>query len=514
MKIITSQEMRVQDRRAIHECGIPSLVLMENAGKAAAHFIVESLKISKEKQVFILCGKGNNGGDGFVVARHLFEKGYRVIVCLLYPSEEYQGDAKINLERFAGDCKEILHPRALRDFSEQASSASILVDAIFGIGLNRNVEGRIAKIIQAVNLLRTPIVSLDIPSGLNADTGEKRGIAVHATYTCSFHLPKIGLLLGPDVSCVGQLQVFPIGIPKSLENKIKSKIYYNSPEVFKSQLRPREKNTYKNKYGHVLTLASSRKKLGAGLLTARAALRAGAGLSTLALPECAYEKVDPKYAEIMFEPLASQGDFFSIEALSSLKNLAKNKKVLACGPGMGTDLSLEDFLRYIILDIKLPMVLDADALNNLVSQKSILRKKKAPIVITPHPGEMQRLTGMDKRDLLEHKIEVIRRFAKQYQVYVVLKGYRSLIANPQGDVYVNGTGNPGMATAGTGDVLTGVIAGLIAQDIPFEKAILAGVWIHARAGDKVAEEKGETGMLAWDIAEKIPEVIKEIHDGI
>lgn len=512
MKIITTQEMRDLDRRAIHECGIPSLVLMENAGKAAAQFIIQSLKKNNHKKVFILCGNGNNGGDGFVVARHLLEAGCEVSVYLLNKAGEYEGDAKINLARFDGHLKELLTPRDLRNFSQEASSATLIVDAIFGTGLNRDIVGRIAEIIHAVNLLKLPLVSLDIPSGLNGDTGEKMGVAIKATHTCSFHLPKIGLLLGPDVACVGQLHVFPIGIPKFLERKIKSKIFYNSPDVFSSFLLPREKNTYKNKYGHVLSLAGSRKKIGAGLLTARAALRAGAGLSTLALPECAYEKIDPSYAEIMFEPLPSEGDFFSPEAVSFLNGILKGKKVLACGPGMGANKTLEALIRHIILTVKVPMVLDADALNNLASQKSILRRKKAPLVLTPHPGEMQRLSGINKEQLLEDKIKIIRRFAKQYQVYVVLKGYRTLIANPQGDVYINGTGNPGMATAGTGDVLTGVIAGLIAQALPFEKAILAGVWIHARAGDKVAEQRGEVGMLAWDIAEKIPEVLKEIYD--
>jgi len=512
MKIITAQEMKWMDRCATRDYGIPSLVLMENAGRALADFIGDSLRPPKDKPIFIVCGKGNNAGDGLVAARLLQERAYTPCVYLLHPESDYTGDAKLNLTRYAGPVKPLSHPRELRLLAEEARGGALIVDALFGTGLDRPVSGFAARVIDTLNRLKKPIVAADIPSGLDADSGEKRGIAIQASYTLCFHLPKQGLVLGPDTGCVGELRVVPIGIPKSLESKIRRRLYLNSPEDFARFLRPREKDTHKYKHGHVLSVAGSRKKIGAALLCARAALRAGAGLSTLALPESAYRKIQAKYAEIMFEPLPSEGDGFSIKAWVPLVELSKRKKVLACGPGMGTSAALEALVRRLVTEIPLPLVLDADGLNNLAPQKGILKKRRAPIVLTPHPGEMQRLANLGKNESAEGKINILRKFSQAYGAHVVLKGFRSLIAAPSGDVFVNPTGNPGMATAGTGDVLTGAIAGLIAQGLPFQEAVLAGVWLHGRAGDLAARAKGEVGLLAWDIAEKLPEARREAQD--
>ena len=510
MKLITRQEMQWMDRIAIQEYGIPSLVLMENAGKAIAGYIDQSFKASPKKSIFILCGKGNNAGDGFVIARHLLDRGYRVRVCLLFPHEEYQGDALVNLNRYEGEVCEAYNFRLFRGLRNELKTSSLIVDAIFGTGLDRPVRGLLAQVIREVNLLKKEVLAVDIPSGLCANTGKVLGAAISARYTCTLHLPKIGLLWGPDVGKVGELSVFPIGIPKFLENRIKRKIYLNHPQTFEKYFQARKKETYKHRYGHVLTLAGSRNKIGAALMTARASLRAGAGLSTLALPASAYEKINPRFAEIMFEPLPSEGDYFSLAAGDSVVKKLKNKQVMACGPGMGTSPALQKIMREVLEKTTVPLVLDADALNNLAGQKQYLLKSKFPVVLTPHLGEMERLCQVPKKELVLHKIKIIQAFAKKYKVHIILKGYRSLVANPQGEIYINSTGNPGMATAGTGDVLTGVLAGLIAQGIPFEKAVLAGIWIHGRAGDLVASHRGEAGMLAWDIAEKVPEVLKEL----
>lgn len=513
MKLITRQEMQWMDHAATHQYGIPSLVLMENAGHAVADYIIHRIKAPQNKCISLLCGKGNNGGDGLVIARHLRERGFQVRVYLLFPQDQYQGDARINLERFEGEVQEIHHKRALQGMKKDLKSSFLIVDAILGTGLDRPVRGFLAELICEVNSLKKPILAVDIPSGLCANTGKKLGVAIEADTTCTFHLPKMGLLLGPDVGCVGELQVCAIGIPKSLGEKIKRKLFLNSPALFSKYFYKREKQTYKHRYGHVLTVAGSRGKPGAALLAARAALRAGAGLSTLALPDCAYQKIDPRYAEIMFEPLANQGEFFSESAWDEILKISKNKKVIACGPGMGVGDALKKLVRKMILNSALPLVLDADALHNLAPQKEILKKSRVPIVLTPHPGEMKKLLGFGKNKALHHPLEIIFHFAKHYGVYLILKGYRSLVVTPEGEIYVNPSGNPGMATAGTGDVLTGVIAGFIAQGLPFKEAILAAIWVHGRAGDRAAQEKGETGMLAWDIAEKVPEVIRDLIRG-
>lgn len=512
MKIITASQMRRIDQEASNIHGIPSLVLMENAGIAITQYILKNVPFNKNKKILICCGAGNNGGDGLVVARHLQESGVRVQVYLLQKHSALKGDARVNFERYSGTVEELSSERALRAFKEEAAASSLIVDAIFGIGLNRKVQAWDERVIQVINAQKCPRLSVDIPSGLNADTGEAMGVCVQANLTCCLHLPKRGLLLGPDVGSVGQLSILPIGIPKTLEAKAKSHLYFNSPELFASIFQARKKESYKHQYGHVITVAGSVKKIGAGLLCARAALRAGAGLSTLALPESAYEKIDPRYAEIMFEPIKSGPDTFLANSWNELKKILQNKNSMACGPGMGTSKDLQKFMEDIITHVTIPLVLDADALNNIAEIKSVLKKRRNFIVLTPHLGEMQRLSGLSKEYLLENKLAVLRSFAKKYRVHVVLKAYRSLIATPEGRVYVNGTGNPGMATAGTGDVLTGIIAGFLAQGLAFEKALLAAVWIHGRAGDKVALERGEAGMLSWDIAEKVPEVLQEIQN--
>ncbi len=512
MKIITRQEMQRMERSAIRQHGIPSLVLMENAGRAVSDYIIRNLKPPSNKTFSILCGKGNNAGDGLVIARHLQEADLRVKVYLLSPPETYVGDAKVNLHRLALSPIPLLNPRALKAAYEDLKNSFYMIDAIFGTGLDRPVRGFWAEAIRFFNSLQVPKLSLDIPSGLCADTGKVLGEAVRARMTCTFHLPKKGLVLGEDIDHVGELLVFPIGIPKILEKKIKRRLFLITPEIFSYLFRPRAKKTHKNDYGHVLTVAGSKRKLGAALLAARSALRSGAGLSSLALPDCAYQKIDPKFAEIMFEPLPDTGETFSRAAIPGLLKLMKHKTSLACGPGMGVNSEVFELVKTLVKKSKLPLVLDADALNNLAKRCSLLKQKKTSIVLTPHPGEMQRLTGLSK-EMLKKRVEVVRRFAKTYGVYVLLKGDRSLVGSPEGDVYVNATGNPGMATAGTGDVLTGMIAGFIAQKIPFEKALLASIWIHGRAGDLVASKRGEAGMLAFDIAEKVPEVILEILQG-
>jgi hydroxyethylthiazole kinase-like uncharacterized protein yjeF len=512
MKLLTREEMQGMDRRAIERLGIPSLTLMENAGRGVAEVIQKEFPFSQCRTVSFICGKGNNGGDGFVAARYLRKAGYEVKVFILVPEEDYRGDALVNLNRLSLKYFPLHNEHALRLYQEEIKKSSLLVDAIFGTGLDRSVQGFAAKLIRFLNTTRRPIVAVDIPSGLCANTGRVMGEAIRAALTCTLHLPKRGLVFGPDSSLAGPIQVTPIGIPEDLAHSIRRKEYLITPELFRDVFKPRKRESHKGTFGHVLTVAGSRRKIGAALMTARSALRAGAGLSTLALPECAYKKIDPKFAVVMFEPQNDDGEFFSNSALSSILRLASTKSVLACGPGLGVSEDLQKLIAGIIRGVRIPCVLDADALNCLSMNLKPLRDRHPPLVLTPHPGEMARLAGKSNDEILAHRAEIAIRFAKRYRIYLVLKGYRSLVATPEGELFVNSTGNPGMATGGAGDVLTGILSGLIAQGIPLLQAVLAGVWIHGRAGDLVAKKKGEAGMIAWDIAEEVPCVMREIFN--
>jgi ADP-dependent NAD(P)H-hydrate dehydratase / NAD(P)H-hydrate epimerase len=513
MKLVTREEMQEMDRMAIQERGIPSLALMENAGRGVAELIEKEFPRSQFPQVAVLCGKGNNGGDGFVVARVLRQAGYEVKVYLLAPEEEYKGDALVNLHRLSFPTLPLHTPRLLRDQEKDIRRATLLVDGIFGTGLDRPIRGFTAELIRFLNNTRRPMVAIDIPSGLCANTGRVLGEAVRADVTATLHLPKRGLALGPDAERAGVIRVIPIGIPPDLEGKIRRKEFLIVSDVFRDLFKPRKRNTHKGTYGHVLTVAGSRRKIGAALMTSRAALRAGAGLSTLALPECAYQKIDPKFSEVMFEPQQDDGEVFAEASFSSLLKLMAGKSSLAMGPGMGVGEGLRRLIGKILGKTTLPCVLDADALNSLSEDLTPLRKKHPPIVLTPHPGEMLRLTKKTK-DALKYKREKIAiQFAQRYRVHLILKGYRSLVTTPDGSLFVNSTGNPGMATAGAGDVLTGILAGLMAQGLPFEKTVLAGIWIHGRAGDLAVRKRGEAGLVAWDIAEQVPSVLKELVYG-
>jgi len=506
MKLITREEMQAMDARAIQKEGIPSLSLMENAGQNIVQLICKRFPKHSHSQISIFCGPGNNGGDGFVIARGLHETGYKVQTYLGVSEENYSGEAQSNLHRLPLTPLPLHNPRFLHFYKEQILKSDLLVDALFGTGLSRVLEGYWVPLIRFLNQTRIPILSVDIPSGLDANSGKKLGACIHAEITATLHLPKKGLILGPDASEAGNIEVLRIGIPESYEQKIKRKDFLITPFAFEKYLKPRPRESHKYKFGHALSIAGSRNKMGAGLMVARAALRSGAGLSTLALPEEAYKKVDEQFAEIMLKPFSS--------SLQSAKDFFKKEKfkALAIGPGLGTDVKTKDFISSLFPLIAIPTVLDADALNIVSQDLSLLKKIKAPLLLTPHSGEMKRLAGADFPLFEKNPFDYLKKFSQQHQVWVLLKGYRSVLATPKGELWFNSTGNPGIATAGSGDVLTGIVLGLLAQGLNLEKAALAGIWLHGKAGDLIAEKKGEKGILAWDIAEKIPEVLKKLEE--
>jgi NAD(P)H-hydrate epimerase len=480
MIVLTSEQSREADHRAIEELGIPAATLMENAGRGAFEVLKKYFPDLSGKKVAVVCGKGNNGGDGRVVARLL------------------QG--------VAGDVRGV---GVGDDGTPPLQEYDVLIDAIFGIGLSRPAEGAEREAIEAINRSGKWVLALDVPSGLSADTGEPLGLAVKADVTVTMGRPKLGLILPQAAAYVGRLEVAPIGVPGRVYDSLGSRIHWVTAEDLRPWFRPREPETHKGTYGHVLLIGGSGTKPGAILLAGRAALRTGAGLATVALPDKAFRKFPKNFLELMFEPLPSvRSGTFARKAWAKIARALEGKSAVAMGPGMGVNADTRALVRQTVLKADRPLVLDADALNAL--DPADLKKRKSPSILTPHPGEMARLAGHSAAKIQKDRLGLARGFAQKSGAIVVLKGFRTVTALPSGEVFVNATGNPGMSAAGMGDILTGVIASLLAQGLEPDKAAVAGVFLHGRAGDRVAERLGDRGLLASDVADEVPKAIHEI----
>ncbi len=499
MKLSTKKISMEMDRRAIEEFSIPGLTLMENAGRAAAAVILS--KYPCAEKIAVVCGSGNNGGDGFVVARHLRCAGKDVVVYLTEKKEQYRADARINLDSL------LLAETPVKELSGKnppLKNVDVVVDAIFGTGLSRKVSGFHEKLIKSVNRASAPPVCLDIPSGLCADSGRPMGTAVRAETTVTFATPKLGMCVYPGVDYVGDLYVADITVPKILEKDIPFELL-----TFKKcagLLRERAGDSHKGTYGHLLVLAGSPGKSGAAVLCASAALRAGSGLVTLGVPKSIFSAVEEKTVEVMSAPLDDCEDgTISPEAYSEVtERLSAGKTTWAIGPGMSTSPATAEFLEKTLKRCRAPVVLDADALNIISKNPASLGKIKAPVVITPHPKEMSRLCGITTKDVQNNRVGICSQFARKHSCHVVLKGARTVISCPSGKTFINPTGNPTMATAGTGDVLTGVIGGLLSQGYRPQDACSLGVFLHGHAADLLFEETETAGFTASDISRKIP----------
>jgi len=485
---------------------------MENAGQKAFEIILKH--IDDKKIVLVIAGKGNNGGDGLVIARLLLEKGISVKLALTSHPDNLSRDAKENwkkLKPLKPDVILVEDEEALPKLKNMLSDSAYVVDAIFGTGLNAEIKGRYLKIIKLINNSSRPVFAVDIPSGLSADSGRPLGIAVKAKVTITFGFPKIGQVMTPGSDYVKSLHVVDIGFPKEVIDSVKSKLFLITPDIFRDFFLQRKSDSHKGDFGHVLTIAGSKSKIGAGYLTSKAALRSGAGLVTYALPSAAYSRFDSRFAEVMMaEVHDKKSGRFGPDSVEDIKKLIKGKDVIAFGPGIETHKDTEKFTDLIVQKIKLPLVIDADGINNIKDHVRVLDKRSADTVLTPHPGEMSKLVNKDKDSILKNKLSVAREFAYSHKVFLVLKGYRTVIATPNGEVFINPTGNPGMATAGSGDVLTGMIAGFVGMKIPFKEAILAAVYIHGLAGDMASSRTGEISLIASDIIENIPNAINLI----
>ncbi|MFO7734278.1 MAG: NAD(P)H-hydrate dehydratase [Candidatus Aminicenantes bacterium] len=516
MKILTSREMREIDRTAIEDLGIPGIVLMENAGLQVVRALRELFPDPERLRIVVVAGKGNNGGDGFVVARHLHLDGARPEVLLLASKDEVKGDAATNLRialNMGLPVEEVRTPARWNKLRTKVFQATVIIDAVFGTGLLKPLDGLFARVVADINAARGFRLSVDIPSGLSADTFETIGPCVKADLTVTLAAPKIAHIFPPAADCVGEFIVAPIGIPPFLFDRPELKLEFVEEEAVRPFFKPRERDSHKGSYGHLLALCGSVGKTGAAVLAGRAALAMGAGLVTVATAESAQPVVARSMAELMTEPLPeTPKGTIAREALPRALELLEGKNAVLIGPGMSTDPSTSDFVRGLLPKLKIPAVIDADGLNIIASGPDILGRLKRPAVLTPHPGEFARLTGRTVPEVLAHRLALAPEFAAKYGVYLVLKGYRTLIAAPDGRVFVNPTGNPGMATGGTGDVLSGLIAAQIIQEKDILGAVLSAVYVHGLAGDIAAEKMGERSLLAGRIVRYLPQALVELEE--
>ena len=499
-------ECGLADRIAQEEFGIPACILMENAGIRSVDEILLRMDHPASKRFLVVTGKGNNGGDGFVIARHLFNRNLKVIVIALHPLAQLKNAARANAEiavKLGMEVREGLPIKDLRTILEQSDC---VIDAILGIGITEAVTGHYAEVINAINRADVFRIAIDVPSGMFADRPGSLDLCIHADLTITYGLLKPALVLYPSAAFAGEIAVVDISLPARVTRRVSS-IETIAPSHFEELFAPRKRDGHKGTYGHVLVIAGSTGKTGAAVLSSRAALRAGAGLVTLALPSQCAAVTASQLLEIMSMPLPGpRGECLGLECLDPLRNILPAMRVILIGPGLGTDpntiMFIHDFVDAVGDDQLL--ILDADALNCLATDPSVLRNRKGPSIITPHPGEMARLSHSATQTVLDNPIASATSVAEDLGVFVVLKTARTLICSPEKRMYINVTGNPGMATAGSGDVLAGLITGLAAMGEHPLEAILAGVCLHGIAGDLAVREVGETSLIASDILDYFP----------
>jgi hydroxyethylthiazole kinase-like uncharacterized protein yjeF len=510
MKIVSAAEMREIDRATSQRFGVPSLTLMENAGTAVAEFVVS--QYPSAERIGVICGKGNNGGDGFVVARKLKAAGREVRVVLLAEPSELRGDAAEMFARLPVAPLIVRSSEELKQ-AQEVFESEVLLDAILGTGFKPPVSGLYAEAIRLLNASSVPVVAVDIPSGADADVmGEQTGAVARADSLVTFTAPRPAHIFGRLTD--GPTVVAPIGSP---DEAIVSSLQLNliTAREVAPLVGPRPVAANKGSYGHVLVIGGSVGKAGSVAMAGMAALRTGAGLSTVATPKSVLATVAGFHPEVMTQPLdETDAGTISTRALASgaVDALIKGKTVLAVGPGISRNPETSEFVLSLVVRTKTPLVLDADGLNAFEGRADELNGKGRSLVITPHPGEMARLTGSTVAAVQRDRINVARTFAREHELIVVLKGHRTLIAQPDGTVWVNTTGNPGMATGGTGDILTGMVAGLIAQNPQhIVEAVIAAVHLHGLAGDVGSESMGEHSLVATDLVKALPEAFRRVR---
>ena len=511
-RIVTTEEMRKIDRRTIEDVGVPGLLLMENAGLGVVRVIEEVLSETNGRRVTVVCGKGNNGGDGMVIARHLFNRGISVRIILIGKKEQLQGDALINMrivDSFGLEIDEVNDKKILRRVDE----GDLIVDALLGTGITGEVQGFYADVIEWMNRSSVPVVSVDVPSGLHADDGTFEGACVRAYRTVTMAEIKRGLVLPPGRELAGELTVADIGAPAFVSESVGVRTFIIEEEDVRERLPERPVSAHKGAFGKILIIAGSTGMTGAAVLASMAALRVGGGLTILGIPESLNPILEEKLTEVMTKPLpeTNQGTL-SENAESEIDELLEWADVLAVGPGVTTVPKTAELVRKIVMKSKKPMVIDADGLNAFSGMAELLGKKEGPTVMTPHYGELSRIINLSIEEIAVNRIEVARECAGRFGAVVVLKGAPTVIANPEGEVFVNSTGNSGMATPGSGDVLTGMIVGLLGQGCAPLDASLCGVFLHGLSGDISAELQGQRSLIAGDLVDYISEALLSVGE--
>jgi hydroxyethylthiazole kinase-like uncharacterized protein yjeF len=508
--VVTARQMAEMDRYSIDQLGLPGLILMENAGRGITQVAVSMLGDTHNKLVHIFCGPGNNGGDGFVVARHLLNHGVHVETFLLASRDKIKGDALTNLTILEnmGHSTTVLE----RTPEKSVPMPDLVIDALLGTGAKGALQGLMAEVVAYINSLSAPVLSIDIPTGINADTGAVEGQAIQATRTATMALLKQGLLFSPAREHAGKVDIIDISMPATVIAQNPVKVFLLEKEDIAAMLPQRSPSAYKNQCGTVAVVAGSRGYTGAAVLAAEASMRTGTGLTYLCVPKSLNVIFETKSTEVITWPFDDanmgylQSDSFP-EIVDSLNRL----DIVALGPGIGQHAKTAELVFQLLQNLKKPMVLDADGLNICAQKPEIIKDYRGELVLTPHPGELSRLLGMPTFKIAADRISVAREIATSWKKVLVLKGGPTIIAVPDGRVFINSTGNAGMATAGSGDVLTGVIAGLLAQGLPAEQAALSGVNIHGLAGDIARDQFGEMGMIAGDILRSIPPAILSLQ---
>ncbi|UWV47216.1 NAD(P)H-hydrate dehydratase [Acetivibrio thermocellus] len=514
MKVVTPVQMREIDSYTINKVGIPGIVLMENAAVRVTDEILKDYGSLVNKNIVLLAGKGNNGGDAFAIARHLCNKGANTVVFILAAKKDISGDARINLdilENMGVETVEVLEGNDLTDMEKRLERADLVVDGIFGTGLKGGVKGFRGNVIKLVNQKNKPVIAVDIPSGVDGETGEIEGECIKAYKTVTFGYPKFGHFLHPGCEFVGELVVADISIPDSVAQNFDIKSYVTDKETVSRLIPGRKADSNKGDYGRVLIITGSTGMTGAGCLAGTASLRSGTGLLYLGVPKTLSFIYECNLTEAVTLPLEDENKgFLTKECIPMLLEYMEKMDAVAIGPGLSTKEDVEDVVFSVVENCKVPMVIDADGLNLISRNLPVLKKARAPVVLTPHPGEMARLTGLSIGEIQKRRVGTAREFSEKWGVTTVLKGAKTVVASYDGRVFINPTGNSGMSTGGTGDVLTGIIASFIGQGLDPVDAAVAGVYLHGLCGDRVANVKGEHGLVAGDLAEEIPYAIKSL----
>lgn len=504
MKLARVQEMRDMDRRAGSEFGLSEDLLMENAGQAVYVVALQELGI-RGKQFAVVCGGGNNGGDGLVVARKIHSSGGDAKVLLLEDEGRFTGAARKNFEILSRMPVEISRVESADSAARAILTSDGVVDAMFGTGLVREVDGVFRDIIQLINTGPGIVFSVDIPSGVNGDTGEVMGLAVQADHTVTFGLPKIGNMLYPGYAHCGELYVSHISFPPELYDSDDIKLALNTPV----ELPERAGDTHKGTCGKALFIAGSTGYLGAPYFSAMSFLKAGGGLSYLAAPKSISSFLANKGSEIIVLPQRETASgCLALENKAQIVEFARGMDMVAIGPGLSLDTEAQELVRELVGEIDRPLLIDGDGITAIARATEKIRGRKAPTILTPHPGEMTRITDTELEDISRNRVDIVQRTARELGAVVVLKGAHSLIGYPNEKVFVNVSGNPGMATAGSGDVLTGTIAGMYGLGLSLEDAVRVAVFIQGFAGDIAAADKGEDGITAQDVMDYLPEAMK------